>query len=147
MSGVLVSYQEYVGTVSTDDPDAHRLMLRLRTLPADVNWTQVDDAFAGRREKKIETHLNWGKTCVSCVFSHMIYHLSGSDNNFLLKPYMISENEHLPPSSGRTSEQLLFTKSNNDKNPFHFQYIFNTLRKCVKNKFNKAAYIIKIQSC
>lgn len=52
MSGVLVSYQEYVGTVSTDDPDAHRLMLRLRPLPADVNWTQVDDAFAGRRKKK-----------------------------------------------------------------------------------------------
>lgn len=51
MSCVLVSYQEYVGTLSTDDPDAHRLMLQLRTLPADVNWTQVDNAFAGRKNK------------------------------------------------------------------------------------------------
>lgn len=25
-------------------------MLRLRTLPADVNWTQVDDAFAGKEQ-------------------------------------------------------------------------------------------------
>lgn len=49
---MLVSHQEYVGTVPTDDPDAHGLMLWLRTLPTDVNWTQVDDAFA--EEKKVK---------------------------------------------------------------------------------------------
>lgn len=36
--------------MTTDDPDAHGLMLRLRTLPAYVNWTQVDDAFAGKKQ-------------------------------------------------------------------------------------------------
>lgn len=50
-SCVLAAYQENAGTVSTEDPDAHRPMLRLRTLPADVNWTQVDNAFAGKKKK------------------------------------------------------------------------------------------------
>lgn len=31
--------------MSTDDPDADGLMSRFRTVPADVDWTQVDDAF------------------------------------------------------------------------------------------------------
>lgn len=56
-SSELVSHQEYVGTVATDDPDAHGLMLRLRTLPAYVNWTQVDDAFAGKKKQ------NNGESC------------------------------------------------------------------------------------
>lgn len=40
--------QECIGAVSTDDPDADGLMLRLRTVSADVNGSQVDDAFTVR---------------------------------------------------------------------------------------------------
>lgn len=50
-----MSHQEYVGAVTTDDPDAHGLMLRLGTLPAYMNWTQVDDAFAGGKTNKQKT--------------------------------------------------------------------------------------------
>lgn len=57
LGSVLVSHQEYVGTVPADNPDAHGLMLRLSRLPADVNWTQVDDAFA--EKKKVENLIVW----------------------------------------------------------------------------------------
>lgn len=43
-----MSYQECVGTVSTDDSDADGLVLRFRTVPADVNRSEIDDAFAER---------------------------------------------------------------------------------------------------
>lgn len=49
-----VSYQECIGAVSTDDPDADGLMLRLRTVSADVNGSQVDDAFTGRRKETLQ---------------------------------------------------------------------------------------------
>lgn len=39
--------------MSTDDPDADGLMLRLRTVSADVNGSQVDDAFTGKRKKHV----------------------------------------------------------------------------------------------
>lgn len=90
----LVSHQEYVGTVTTDDPDAHGLMLRLRTLPADVNWTQVDDAFAGKKTKMMESHVN---RCKNCLLFIVFW-------NILLKPFMSSYNGLLPPSSGQTVE-------------------------------------------
>jgi len=48
---VCVSYQECVGAVSTDDPDANGLMLRFRTLSVHVDRAQVDDAFTGREKK------------------------------------------------------------------------------------------------
>lgn len=47
---VSVSYQECIRAVPTDDPDADRLMLRFRTVTADVNWSQVDDPFTGRKK-------------------------------------------------------------------------------------------------
>ena len=50
---VCVSYQECIGAVSTDDPDADGLMLRFRTVSADVNGSQVDDAFAGGRKNTL----------------------------------------------------------------------------------------------
>lgn len=37
--------QECIGAVSTDDSDADGLMLRFRTVPANVDWPQVDDTF------------------------------------------------------------------------------------------------------
>lgn len=42
------SPQECVGAVPADDPDADGLMLGFGAVPADVDWSQVDDAFTVR---------------------------------------------------------------------------------------------------
>lgn len=60
-----VSYQECIGAVSTDDPDANGLVLRFRTFPADVNWSQVDDAFTGRKKEKKDLKAGGADTLMS----------------------------------------------------------------------------------
>lgn len=49
--GVMVSYQECIGTMSADDPNAKGLVLRFRNIAANVDRSQVDDAFTWQKSK------------------------------------------------------------------------------------------------
>lgn len=45
-----MSHQECVGAVSADDSEANGLVLRFRTVPADVNGSEVDDPFTAKQK-------------------------------------------------------------------------------------------------
>lgn len=49
LCGRFVCYQECIGAVPTDDSDADRLTLLFRTVPVNVNWSQIDDAFTDNK--------------------------------------------------------------------------------------------------
>ena len=66
---VCVFYQECIGAVSTDDPDADGLMLRFRAVPPNVNWSQVDDAFTDQKKKNSALENKWKVAEVKLTWS------------------------------------------------------------------------------